>query len=353
MSVEALTWVLNGCPDLPAHCLGVMVGLANHAGADGKGAYPSQPLLAWYARKSDRAVRTDLDTLAEAGLIRLGDQRMVAHLPADRRPVVWDLAIERTRDPRPEPGYRGRPAAEKRAEPQDPPPPENGRKPTSTRDETAGQKRAEAGFRAEVEGENGWKPTSTEPSLEPSLNPSPPTPQDQPPSVVADTATGEGEDTRPEPGTAPSPATIDALVDQILELRPEWRGATIRAALRDPRVGERHIRCGWPVVAAAARIIAADPTTTSPGRLTQDGPWWTQATREAGTRRPQISTTPRAPVFIAGPALDTVTLTPHPWREIRHTPRRLIGACGHPDCGRPASDPIHTSTERSGSGDNP
>lgn len=71
------------------------MGLANHADSRGRGAYAGQKLLAGYARKSDRSVRNDLGTLLERGIIRLGDQALAGHIPADCRPVVYDLALER------------------------------------------------------------------------------------------------------------------------------------------------------------------------------------------------------------------------------------------------------------------
>lgn len=95
MSIEAVAWALRDAEDVPPHCVGVLIGLANHASADGRGAYPSQRLLARYARKSIRQVRDDLRRLEEIGLIRPGNQRLVEHLPADRRPQVWDIALDR------------------------------------------------------------------------------------------------------------------------------------------------------------------------------------------------------------------------------------------------------------------
>jgi len=97
VSVQAITWVLEDAPGLPPHLVGTLLGLANHADRHGRGAFPSQATLAWYARKTDRAVRKDLDQLTGLELIRRGDQRLVNHLPADERPVVWDLAMERKR----------------------------------------------------------------------------------------------------------------------------------------------------------------------------------------------------------------------------------------------------------------
>ncbi|WP_442933824.1 helix-turn-helix domain-containing protein [Micromonospora sp. CPCC 205556] len=97
MSVEAVSWALNDAPDVPPSCLAVLIALANHADAKGAAAYPSQERLAHYARKSTRSVRSDLATLERLGLIRRGDQRHVSQLPTDRRPVVWNLAMERRR----------------------------------------------------------------------------------------------------------------------------------------------------------------------------------------------------------------------------------------------------------------
>lgn len=110
-----MSWVLNDAPGLPAHAFGVLVGLANHADKHGRGAYPSQQTLADYARKSIRQVRRDLGDLKEAGLIREGDARIVAHLPADERPLVWDLAMELVRPGTKRTG-RARPAVDDRAD---------------------------------------------------------------------------------------------------------------------------------------------------------------------------------------------------------------------------------------------
>lgn len=98
MSVEAITWVLKDAPDVPPPLVSTLIGLANHAAPDGRNAYPSQPTLARYTRKDERTVRRDLAKLVRLGLIRRGDQRIVDHLPKDRRPVVYDLAMWRRGD---------------------------------------------------------------------------------------------------------------------------------------------------------------------------------------------------------------------------------------------------------------
>lgn len=93
MSIRAITWALKDAPapDPLSHL--VLLGLADHTDSDGRGAWPSIRKLAEYARCSERTVHSRLRTLEEHGLIRRGDQRMVGHLPGNRRPVVYDLSL--------------------------------------------------------------------------------------------------------------------------------------------------------------------------------------------------------------------------------------------------------------------
>lgn len=99
MSIEAINWVLNEAPGLPAHAFGVLLGLANHARSDGTAAYASQATLAAYARKTDRAVRNDIKELTALGLIIVSpNQAPAAHIAADARPVVYDLQLARKQD---------------------------------------------------------------------------------------------------------------------------------------------------------------------------------------------------------------------------------------------------------------
>lgn len=98
MSVQAIVWALENAPITKPSHLGTLVALANQADSDGEGAYPSHATIAWETRKSPQAVRKDLKEMESDGIIKRGNQAMVAHLAADRRPVVWNLAMERTRD---------------------------------------------------------------------------------------------------------------------------------------------------------------------------------------------------------------------------------------------------------------
>lgn len=268
MSVQALAWVLEEAPDLPPHLVGVLMGVANHAGRDGTGSYATQETLARYARKSARAVRNDLEALLSLGLIRKGDQRLVSHLAADKRPVVYDLAMERKRSVN-EPDAASEPAL--------------GRKPTSGRegepqpgnDRGSGGSTVPPGSRAPggTRRSSGRKPTSkpagsglpTEPSLN-RTEPPPPTPSGE------QTACAEAE-AKPGEGDQIPNDDLEDLVAEILKKRPEWKPKSIARVLERPDVAARP----WPLRREAARIVLLDPATKLPGRLAADGPWWAEA----------------------------------------------------------------------------
>jgi len=86
------------------------------------------------------------------------------------------------------------------------------------------------------------------------------------PAAVADAQPeGEEEDQDFVPG-------LDALVDEVREIRPEWSSRSIRRALAHPDVTER----GWDRARRAMLAVAADPGSNQPGRLAHGGPWWSQ-----------------------------------------------------------------------------
>jgi hypothetical protein len=113
VSVEAISWALNLAP-VPADrggqpsspCKFVLAGLANHAGPDGTGAFPSVATLVRYTGLSERTVRTCLDRLEADGIIRPCDPDIIAARikRADRRPKGWDLDLSLVRDDLDEPG---------------------------------------------------------------------------------------------------------------------------------------------------------------------------------------------------------------------------------------------------------
>lgn len=75
----------------------VLLCLANYAGADGRGAFPSAKTLTDDTGLSERTVRVKLDVLEARGLIVRGNQALAAVYidRHDRRPVVYDLMIKR------------------------------------------------------------------------------------------------------------------------------------------------------------------------------------------------------------------------------------------------------------------
>lgn len=96
MSLEATVWALKYAPPMPPQLLGTLFGLADHADKHGRGAYPSVRTLAAYACKAERSVQRDIKELVKLGLIRDGDQSVAGHIPQERRPHVYDLAMELT-----------------------------------------------------------------------------------------------------------------------------------------------------------------------------------------------------------------------------------------------------------------
>ncbi len=283
MSIEALNWVLNDAPDLPSDLIPIMIGLANHAGSDGRGAYPSQARLAWYARCSERTVRRHLVRAQKAGLISPGDQRFVLHLPADKRPVVWDLPIHLKRAAPESAGRPGRPR-KVRTEPGNPPDTDD--PPNEFPGQDASENRADTGVRADTgdqiggtpevnRGDTGVLQTILEPSFEPP--PPPPLPTESDSDFVGEDS-GEGEKID-EVGER-----LTAAAAAVLSQRPGWAHSRVVAALRSALADGRDLE----VALAAMPIVAADPATVAPGRLNGDGPWWTQA--EQIVRKPPAST---------------------------------------------------------------
>lgn len=88
---RAVEWVLYEAGDVPPQLRYTLLIIAAHTSNDGTGAYPSDSTLALLTGKSERQSLRDRLALEKQGLIRRGDQKLAAHLPANRRPVVFDL----------------------------------------------------------------------------------------------------------------------------------------------------------------------------------------------------------------------------------------------------------------------
>ena len=99
-----MTWALaipKAVLDNPA-ARHVLLCLANYAGSDGRGAFPSAGTLSEDTGLSERTVRLKLDELEKAGWITEGNQAIAAAYieRRDRRPVVYDLQLKRGADNR-------------------------------------------------------------------------------------------------------------------------------------------------------------------------------------------------------------------------------------------------------------
>ncbi len=75
----------------------VLLCMANYAGPEGRGAFPSAATISKQTGLSERTVRLKLDELAKAGWIAEGNQAIAAAYidRRDRRPVVYDLQLKR------------------------------------------------------------------------------------------------------------------------------------------------------------------------------------------------------------------------------------------------------------------
>lgn len=94
-----MTWAM----DIPTSSLDnpaarhVLLCMANYAGPEGRGAFPSASTISKQTGLSERTVRLKLDELEKAGWIAEGNQAIAAAYidRRDRRPVVYDLQLKR------------------------------------------------------------------------------------------------------------------------------------------------------------------------------------------------------------------------------------------------------------------
>ncbi|MCU1647578.1 MAG: hypothetical protein JWN03_7853 [Nocardia sp.] len=99
LSIEAIVWALKSASGVSGREQVVLIGLGEHANADGTVAFPSQATLAGYARCSLRTVARAIESLEEKGLIERGDQRLARRYSTGHRPpIVWNLRLDRVRN---------------------------------------------------------------------------------------------------------------------------------------------------------------------------------------------------------------------------------------------------------------
>lgn len=99
MSLQATTWALyDAARDaernafmLDANEFRVLMVMADMADQYGRNVYPSKATLAELCGVTPRTIHSKLASLEAKGLIIRDDQRIVEHIPANRRPVAWRL----------------------------------------------------------------------------------------------------------------------------------------------------------------------------------------------------------------------------------------------------------------------
>lgn len=99
ISQRAVAWVIDDAP-VPADLAWTLTVIARSCDKNGRGARQSTPTIAEKAGKSVKQAQREIKRLRELGLLVLGDQRLVDHLPPRRRPTVYDLPLT-MRGPKP------------------------------------------------------------------------------------------------------------------------------------------------------------------------------------------------------------------------------------------------------------
>lgn len=92
VSAAAVAWVIDDAP-VPIELAWTLVVIARRCNEQGRGSWQSIPTIAAKTGKSAKQARRDVQRLLDLGLIQLGDQTMVEHLPIGQRSVVYDLNL--------------------------------------------------------------------------------------------------------------------------------------------------------------------------------------------------------------------------------------------------------------------
>lgn len=95
MSLRATQWALYDAPtDLDLVEFRLLMGIADNVDSQGRGFGKSVATIMeeiFHGQVSERTIRNRLGKLRERGILVPGDQRLVAYLPGNRRPIVYDL----------------------------------------------------------------------------------------------------------------------------------------------------------------------------------------------------------------------------------------------------------------------
>lgn len=94
MSLRAILWALDEAPCESSTERLILVYLADYADDQGCGVFPALQTVADRGGMSRATVKRHVQAMAGRGLLMPGDDRLVSHYRADRRPKVWDLAMD-------------------------------------------------------------------------------------------------------------------------------------------------------------------------------------------------------------------------------------------------------------------
>ena len=66
-----------------------------------------------------------------------------------------------------------------------------------------------------------------------------------------------------------TPTELERLAGAVSKLRPDWTARSVRTYLET-----KHADRAFADLAVALVVVACDPTSTTPARIEQHGPWW-------------------------------------------------------------------------------
>lgn len=92
VSARAVAWVIHEAP-VPSDLAFTLTVIAARCDEHGRGSRQSTATIAALTGKSPKQAQRDVVRLRELGLLVLGDQSLVDHLPAGQRPTVYDVPL--------------------------------------------------------------------------------------------------------------------------------------------------------------------------------------------------------------------------------------------------------------------
>jgi hypothetical protein len=91
--MEQILWAVKSAPVADVNEWAVLVAMAEAADQDGTNSFLSVTTISQRTRLAERTVQRRIGFLEDRGLLKRGDQTSARMIPADRRPVVYDLQV--------------------------------------------------------------------------------------------------------------------------------------------------------------------------------------------------------------------------------------------------------------------